>query len=206
MSQILPKDLKAAESMLFNSSLASFKKNSLGRWSVNLKFEGLRILPLVIRYSRELTQSHKNHYLVFPDAGATALAKRDYPDFADKILSFNDVKSKEIDHSHILIAVKPCPPDYEIYEEIVNKYSGPILMFNGKLEDAVVGIGSVARERRKRFLSSWNVSFWLEPLKGGAIMKTFPSQWTLFRLSDQGYVYHSEFSNKPTEEEIFEIL
>ncbi|WP_320674677.1 DUF1995 family protein [Prochlorococcus sp. MIT 1341] len=206
MHEVLPKDLREAEFRLFKSSIASLGKNPLGRWIVTLKFEGLKLLPLVIRYSRELLKSHKNHYLAFPDAGATALAKREYPEMSEKIFSFNEVKTKQLVQPNILLAVMPTPPDFEIFEDIANKYSGPIVMINGNLEDSVVGIGSVARDRRKRFLSSWNVSYWLEPLKAGALMKAFPSDWILFQLTDQGYSYKSKFTDKPTSEEIYELL
>ncbi len=208
MSNTLPKDLKEAETMLLTSSLASLVKNPLGRWSITLRFEGLKVLPLVIRYSKQLATSCKNHYLAFPDAGAAALAKRDYPEMSQKIMTFTEIikKTNSNDTSTILVTVCPTPPDYEIFEELTKTYSGPLIMINGRLEDSMVGIGSVARERRKRFLSLWNVSFWLEPLKNGALIRMFPHKWKLFRLTDFGYVFDSEYEDRPAQEIIFEKL
>ena len=60
-------------------------------------------------------------------------------------------------------------------------------MLNGRLEDAAVGIGSVARERRKGFVASWQQAYWLQPLEGGALMRCFPDDWRLYRQDPDGY-------------------
>ena len=52
-------------------------------------------------------------------------------------------------------------------------------MVNGKLDDASVGIGSVARERRKAFISKWDNIYWLEPLEKGALMHSHGDNWNL---------------------------
>ncbi len=42
-------------------------------------------------------------------------------------------------------------------------------MVNGKLEDPIVGIGSVGREMRKRFAEKWKVLYFVQPLSMGAL-------------------------------------
>ena len=49
-----------------------------------------------------------------------------------------------------------------------------MVLLNGKLEDAAVGIGTVARERRKGFLSSWQSAYALIPTGDGALRRAFP--------------------------------
>ena len=60
-------------------------------------------------------------------------------------------------------------------------------MLNGRLEDAAVGIGSVARERRKGFCGIWQQAYWLQPLEGGALLRSYPDDWHLFRQDSDGY-------------------
>ena len=76
-------------------------------------------------------------------------------------------------------------------------------MLNGKLEDSAIGIGSVGRDRRRKFISSWNNIFWLEPLKSGALMRLYPYNWTLFKMNNSYYTYHKDYSNKPDPESIY---
>ena len=44
--------------------------------SIYLKFEGLKLQPVVIRLYKSLTSHNFKLKLLWPDAGATALAKR----------------------------------------------------------------------------------------------------------------------------------
>ena len=48
----------------------------------------------------------------------------------------------------LLLAVTPNHYDYDEFEGLCNKINQKVIMINGKLDDAAVGIGSVARERR----------------------------------------------------------
>ena len=70
-------------------------------------------------------------------------------------------------------------------------------MFNGLLDNLSVGIGSVARERRKRFVSTWSNIYWLEPLAKGAILMAYPNDWLLFSSSPDGYRFERDFKQKP---------
>ncbi|WP_288917277.1 hypothetical protein [uncultured Synechococcus sp.] len=45
----LPSDLFAAEAQLLAAVLAAFNKKPKGRWSAEIRFEGLRILPVALR-------------------------------------------------------------------------------------------------------------------------------------------------------------
>ncbi|WP_320676835.1 DUF1995 family protein [Prochlorococcus sp. MIT 1300] len=200
--------MKTAELSLHESMLLSIRAQERGRWTINLKFEGLKLMPIVFRMHKTLLAEKIQSLLCWPDAGATALAKHSEPEFKQSIVSFSDViKNKDnITNNKILIAVSPQPHDYEEFEQISNTYSDTIVILNGKLEDAAVGIGSVARQRRRAFLSQWRDSYWLEPLENGALMHIYPNQWSLFKSGPNGYSFLSNFDNKPTPEIVFENL
>ena len=88
----------------------------------------------------------------------------------------------------------------------VFNHSGPILMLNGRLEDSAVGIGSIARERRRGFISSWEYAYSLEPLQKGALMMSYPDEWQLFSADKDGYRFSSTFKDRPNSEQIDECL
>ena len=141
-------------------------------------------------------------------AGAAALARRDAEDLADLILDFRQCLKRASDPSPdtLLLAVMPQPADYEEFVEVCESHAGPIAMLNGRLEDAAVGIGSVARERRRGFVASWQQAFWLEPLDGGALMRSYPDDWRLYRSDPDGYRQISLFDSRPDPETVAATL
>ena len=78
----LPADLAAAEAELLTALESALASQSKGRWTLDLRFEGLRLAPVALRLQRQLDQPERCCKLLFADAGATALAKRDAPDLS----------------------------------------------------------------------------------------------------------------------------
>ena len=120
-------------------------------------------------------------------------------DLKDVILDFNQLKRAEPEtpDTRLLLAVNPSPADYEEFQALCENHAGAILMLNGRLEDAAVGIGSVARERRKGFVASWQQAYWLQPLEGGALMRCFPDDWRLYRQDPDGFRQLDVLSERP---------
>ena len=106
----------------------------------------------------------------------------------------------------ILLIVSPQPYDYENFYKLCQKHNGPILTFNPKLEDPMVGIGSTARTRRRDFLNLWETVYWLQPLPKAALIRSFPYDWSLFRSDDDGYRYVKSYSSRPDSDLIAESL
>jgi hypothetical protein len=64
-----------------------------------------------------------------------------------------------------------------------------------------VGIGSVARQRRKGFLSGWQSAYALIPTGDGALKRACPGAWELYRRDPDGFRFVSKFDHKPDAEE-----
>jgi hypothetical protein len=149
-----------------------------------------------------------------PDAGATALARRDHPGLAALISSLGDhhrlqqeaPESQESGAHPLLLVVGPGPSDYELVEGVCTSHPGPVVLFNPSLEDGAVGIGSVARARRKGFLAQWQVAYALQPFANGALRRAYPGEWELYRLDPEGFRLAGAFPQKPSSEEQAETL
>ena len=203
MTNKLPSDLKEAESNVYESIHSYFLSNSEKSFlSVNLKFEGLRINPIVFRLSKKLTDSNYDNILLWADAGGAALAKRDNPELANKIFTFKEFINSTLFLNSVLLVCSPQPYDIEIFEQVCKHTNSTVIMINGKLEDPIVGIGSVGREMRKRFAEKWKVLYFVQPLSMGALLKRFPNDWELFKLNSNGYSFVKSFNNKPDDETI----
>ena len=201
----LPADLLSAESDLLVAVQAALASGDGSRWGATLRFENLRLLPVALRLAEALAAAHTDFRVLWPDAGAAALARRDEPEMAAAIADFNQWTAKA-DPDGLLLVVGPQPSDYDAFMALCENHRGAIVMLNGRLEDAAVGIGSVARERRKGFVASWQQAYWLQPLGGGALMRSFPDDWALFRQDPDGYRWLSSSVNRPDPETLAALL
>ena len=136
------------------------------------------------------------------NSGGAALAKRDNPELATKIFTFKEfINSTDLSNS-ILLVCSPQPYDIEMFEQVCSHAKSNVIMINGKLEDPIVGIGSVGREMRKRFAKKWKVLYFVQPLSMGALLKRYPNDWELFKLNNNGYSFVKSFINRPDDETI----
>ena len=203
MMNRLPSDLKEAETNVYESIQSYFLSNSEKSFlSINLKFEGLRINPIIFRLSYKLTEIQYDNILLWADAGGAALAKRDNPDLANRIFTFKEYINSSDFQNSVLLVCAPQPYDIDIFEQVCVHANSSVIMINGKLEDPIVGIGSVGREMRKRFANKWNILYYLQPLSKGALLKKFPNKWELFKLETNGYSFIKSFDNRPDDETI----
>lgn len=206
---MLPADLRTAEAEALQAIQAALDVASKGLWTAELRFEGLRLMPVALRLLASLSQSRDDLRMLFPDAGATALAKRDAPDLAPQLASLRDqMRLQQADGGSegVIVLVAPTPADYEEVEQVCALHRGLVLMLNGSLEDAGVGIGSVARERRKGFLSGWQSAYALIPLGDGALRRAYPAPWQLYRRDPDGHRFVADFEQKPDAEQRTEAL
>lgn len=203
---MLPADLHAAEQQLRQALRSALAADPNGRWTAELRFEGLRILPVALRLAEDLRAEHAGLRLLFPDAGAAALARRDAPQLAEVLGSYGDerrrqAKGEEAAPADLLILVAPAQTEYEEVEALCQQHRGPVVLLNPSLEDAAVGIGSVARQRRRGFLSLWQSAYALVPLAGSALRRAHPGEWELYRLDPDGFRPVATFERRPDAEE-----
>jgi hypothetical protein len=205
---MLPADLRAAEAQALDALCSALAADGRGRWGVEWRFEGLRVLPVALRLTAALVEAGLEPRLLFPDAGASALARRDGPGLAERILDFGALVRQQGEEGSegLLVAVAPAQADYVDFEQLCGRHRGPVVMLNGRLEDAAVGIGSVARERRRGFLSQWQVAYAVQPVDGGALRRAHPSGWELYREDADGFRFVAGFEQKPDGEQQAEAL
>ncbi|MEB3156901.1 MAG: DUF1995 family protein [Cyanobacteriota bacterium] len=201
---MLPSDLRQAEAQVLQALDSALSSDGRQRWTVDLRFEGLKPLPLALRLAAGLRERSPSLRVVFPDAGATALARRDGGELAPLITSLGDQRRRpatEGTSSERLLLVGPGPSDYALVEAVCEAHPGPIVLLNPTLEDAAVGIGSVARARRKGFLAQWQAAYALQPFANAALRRAHPGDWELYRLDPDGFRLAARFPQKPSAEE-----
>ena len=245
---MLPANLRQAQSQALEALQSALAAQDNGRWTLELRFEGLRLLPIALQLAENLQERGHSLRLLYPDAGATALARRDAPHLASLITSLaehhrlqeakpgegaqgaegaeagEDPKKIAGDPpdgagpdpvaamgqasgaAPLLLIIGPGPSDYGLVEAVCSNHQGAVVLLNPTLEDAAVGIGSVARGRRKGFLAQWQAAYALQPFAASALRRAHPGEWELYRLDPDGFRLAGHFPQKPSREEQEEAL
>ncbi|MFN9385384.1 MAG: DUF1995 family protein [Cyanobacteriota bacterium] len=217
---MLPPDLRSAEAETLTAVRSALAAEPRGRWTVEWRFEGLRLLAPALRLAGALLTEAGQGRLLFADEGAAALARRESEILAPRIASYGDERRRQGDHGGInggegggaaggeglLLLVAPSQAEYDLVEALCGAHRGAVVLLNPNLEDAAVGIGSVARQRRKGFLSTWQTAYALLPDAESALRRAHPGEWELYRLDPDGYRLVRSFERRPDGESRAEAL
>ena len=224
---MLPPDLRSAEAETLTAVRSALAAEPRGRWTVEWRFEGLRLLAPALRLAGDLlTEAGRGGRLLFADEGAAALARRESEILAPRIASFGDERRRQGEaggngggegdnggegggasgDEGLLLLVAPSQAEYDLVEALCGAHRGAVLLLNPNLEDAAVGIGSVARQRRKGFLSTWQTAYALLPDAESALRRAHPGEWELYRLDPDGYRLVRSFERRPDGESRAEAL
>ncbi len=193
----LPPDLNGARRQCA-AALEAALAAGLTRLQVDLRFEGLR-WPAIAHGLGQALQQRGTVVLAFADMGAAALARRDFQLSAAEALTFADLSAgRWPDHAALCIAVTPAAPDFSPFENACTALGErPIIALNPRLENAAVGIGSVARGQRRGFLALWRVAYGLYPLEQAALAYAHPGPWRLFREDPDGFRLVASLPKRP---------
>jgi hypothetical protein len=145
----------------------------------------------------------------FPDAGAAALARRDWGNPEFTIRGLGELTQPVEADDDIYLVVNPSAIEVAAVESLCNEAGDrPVVLLNPKLEDvAIVGIGYAGRQLRDRFLSQIQTSYYLRPLDQAAVYRCYPGPWQLWReTAPDTYEWASDFAQRPSGEEIDRLL
>ncbi len=145
----------------------------------------------------------------FPDAGAAALARRDWanPDFV--IRGLGELASPIDADDDLYLVVNPSSIEVATVESLCNESGDrPVILLNPTLEDvAVVGIGYAARQLRERFLSQIETCYYLRPIDEAAVYRCYPGPWQIWReTAPDEYELVKDLPQRPSGEDIERIL
>ena len=149
----------------------------------------------------------------FPDAGAAALARRDWGEIPFRVSDLGSSRSPvenrlQEDDGRFLV-VSPTPVEVEQVEKL-SRLAGDraTILLNPRLEDvAIIGIGYAARALRDRFINTISTCYYLRPLEGdAALYRCYPSLWQVWQEIDGQYQIIAEQQTKPVGDELDQIL
>ncbi|WP_008309544.1 DUF1995 family protein [Leptolyngbya sp. PCC 6406] len=204
----VPSSLEAAVNQARQATRAAIEAG-VSRIVVDIAIPELKIQPVAEQFYPLFEEMGLQFKVYFPDAGAAALAKRDWgnPDFS--IRGINEMKGRlEADDEAFLI-IEPSSVEVNDVESFCNEATGRfVVMLNPKLEDiATIGIGYTGRQLRERFLSTLETIYYLQPLEGATILRAYPGLWQVWgETTDDGYELLADFPQKPSGEALEKLF
>jgi hypothetical protein len=184
------------------------------RLQVELVFPELKYMSVAEQFIPAFQTYDSRMKIFFTDAGAAALARRDWADVPFKIEDIGSgrvasLESKIQPEDEIFLFVAPTSVEVPQLEKLC-EYIGdrPFVLLNPRLDDAgVVGIGYTARQTRDRFISTLESCYYLRPVDDETgVFRCYPQQWEVWVQKSGNYEKIADLPKKPAGDELDLIL
>jgi hypothetical protein len=210
----LPNSLDDAISQAREATLAAIA-DGCNKLQVELLFPELKPMPVAGEFISTFAPYGDKLKVFFADAGAAALARRDWKDVPFKIWDIGTGRASTAQpkiqlEDEIFLFIAPTSVEVAELERLCGEIGEqrPFVMLNPKLEDsATVGIGYAARNIRERFISTIESCYYLRPVDDEtALFRCYPGMWEVWVDKDGEYQKIAELEKKPSGDEIDTIL
>jgi hypothetical protein len=181
------------------------------RLQVELVIPELKPMSVAEQFLADFTQFGSQLKVFFPDAGAAALAQRDWGEVGFKIVDIgtrSPLEEKIEPEDAALLFISPSAVEVERVEKLCELSMGlPTVMLNPRLEDvAIVGIGYAGRQLRTRFLNNIESCYYLRPIENISVFRAYPGDWQIWKEAGEEFQLIAEQPTKPMGDEIDAIL
>lgn len=203
----LPQSLEAAIAQAAEATQAAIADGQ-SRLQVDLLFPELKPMPVAEQFIQSFADLGPHLKVFFSDAGAAALARRDWGDQPFTIRAVGELLEPVHPEDKVFVVVSPTAVEVAEVEKMANQAGDrPFILLNPSLEDiGAVGLGYTSRQLRNRFLSTFEFSYYLRPLEKAAVMRCYPSGWQVWIEKDDDYQLLAEVPQKPSGEDLDQIL
>jgi hypothetical protein len=186
------------------------------RLQVELLLPELKPMPVAQQYLPVFADLGASLKVFFSDAGAAALARRDWQDVPFQIRSLDVAGARQTstveelvdpdDDAFVFIA--PTAVEVSVVEQVCNAAGEhPVVLFNPRLEDiGTVGLGYTARKIRDRFLNTFEPCYYLRPMEQAAMLRCYPAAWQVWLEGSDEYSLLAEELQKPDSERLDQIF
>jgi hypothetical protein len=187
--------------------------NGLHRLQIEYLFPELKPMPVAKQFldlfpDLGAQDSDPKVKVFFADAGAAALARRDWGETPYAIYGLDELLEPVQPSDDAFVIVAPTPVEIAIVEKIAEQAAGrPCIFLNPKFQDvAIVGIGYAGRQLRERFLNTLEPCYCLRPLDQGAVFRAYPQLWQVWWQIEEDYRLIAEEPERPSGEQLDQIV
>jgi hypothetical protein len=202
-----PRTLEAAIAQASTATKAAIADGST-RLQVELAFPELKIMPVAEQFIPAFAELGAHLRVFFPDAGAAALARRDWGETPYSVRGIGELKAQIQAEERLFLFVEPSSVEVNQVDQLCQEIQDhPVILLNPRMEDvATIGIGYAARQLRERFLNQFDTCYYLRPLEGAALWRCYPNLWQVWLEQDGEYQLIAEEQQKPVGDALEQIL
>ncbi|RMH77208.1 MAG: DUF1995 family protein [Cyanobacteria bacterium J007] len=203
----LPKDLDEAVAQARQATHAALEEG-LRRVQVELVIPELKAQPIAEQFIPTLEPYYEHLKVYFPDAGAAALARRDWGETPFVVRAIGETKGKIQPEDRAFLFVEPSSVEVNDVEKMcLEAGDRPVIFLLPRLENiATIGIGMAGRELRERFLNTIESCYYIRPGQGYALFRCYPGPWQVWLETEEDYELLAESPQKPVGDELDRIL
>lgn len=204
----LPKTLEEAIAQARDATAAAIAAGR-SRLQIELLFPELKPMPVAEQFLELFTDLGPQLKVFFPDAGAAALARRDWGNPVYEIRGIGEFKASIQPEDQVFVLVAPSSAEVKQVEQMSHQAGDrPFILLNPRLEDvATIGVGYAGRQLRERFLNTIETCYYLRPIEQGAVLRAYPSSWQVWREAPaEEYRLMAELDRKPFSEDLDRVF
>lgn len=205
----LPSTIEEAIEQAKLSTKAALE-DGYSRLQIELQFPELKMMPVAEQFIPAFEDLGDRLRVYFPDAGAAALARRNWGDKPYTIRGIRDLNSEIQPEDKLLLFVEPSSVEVPEVEQLCQvAVDRPVVLLNPRMEDIVtIGIGLAGRQLRERFLNLFESCYYLQPLEKAAIFRAYPGSWQVWiePAPEADFELISETPEKPIGDTLDRIL
>jgi len=170
----------------------------------DLRFPELKAMPIAYEFAASFNQKYgKSWQAIFADAGAAALAKREWHDLDVSVRGVNEGRRAVREEDQAFLLIEPTSVELEQVEKLLQLAGDrPFVMLNPRLENSEVGLGLAARQMRDRFLNTFETAYYIKPLELGALWRCYPQTWQVWQQTQTGMQQLAEVNQRPSSDDI----
>lgn len=203
----IPQDLDEAIEQAKTATIAALEAGYT-RLQVELVIPELKIMPIAEQFLPIFADYGSDLKVVFPDAGAAALARRDWGPMAFEIRGLDEIRAQLRAEDRAILVIEPSAVEVGDVEKLCTEAGDrPVVLLNPHLEDvATIGIGYAGRQLRERFLNTLESCYYFRPLEGAVLFRCYPTPWQVWQERDGDYALLAEMPTKPVGDILDQIL
>ncbi|MFN6461761.1 MAG: DUF1995 family protein [Nostoc sp. DedVER02] len=180
------------------------------RLQVEFLFPELKFMPVAEQFLPVFTDYDSRLKIFFADAGAAALARRNWADAPFQIVDIGTGRTASLEtkiqpEDEIFLFIAPTSVEVPQVEKLCEVIGDrPVVFLNPRLEDSgTVGIGYAARQIRLRLINTIESCYYLRPIDDqSALYRSYPGQWEVWLETGGEYQRIAELPTKPSGDEL----
>ncbi len=200
---LLPNNLEDATEQAIAATHKAISDGG-NRIIVDLRFPELKAMSIAYQFAYSFNHLYgKEWQAIFSDAGAAALAKREWAELDVSVRGVNEGRRAIQEEDKAFLLIEPTSVEVELVEKLAQLAGDrPFVMLNPRLENSEVGLGLSARQMRDRFLSTFETAYYIKPLELGALWRCYPQTWQIWQETEEGMRSMAEVAQRPSSDDI----